>query len=380
MCGRFFNTKFCCLLIVALGCKQHYTLPDQAIKQTNYLVVEGNINVGQDSTIITLTRSVPVTDTTKALVPEIGAAITVETDAGRTFPLVEIGNGAYAVSNIPLGPASEKYRLNITSSGNRQYLSSFVVYKKAPAIDSVSWEQHDDGVHIYVNTHDDQNKSLYYKWNFTEVWEYHAAFKSSIVYVNGFEVVRPVQVQFCWQTVASTAVIMQNTNNLAQDVVYKKQLVFIPTSDHKLGVLYTMLVSQNVLTKEGFDYWTGLSKNSEQLGSIFDAQPSQLAGNLRCVTDPTEPVVGFITATTTEQRRLWIKHPEVNSWQYPLGKFAACDTSHLDRAGVLALVMANVYAKVDQEPFTNDPPYATSIDCVDCTLQGGVNVKPAFWP
>ncbi len=376
MYPRIFFLVFCCSLVLAFSCKQHYTLPAQAIKQTNYLVVEGNINVGQDSTIITLTRSVPVTDTTKALVPETGAAIAVETDAGRTFPLVEIGNGAYAVANIQQGAASEKYRLNITTANNRQYLSSYVEFKKTPPIDSVSWEQHDDGVHIYVNTHDDQNKSLYYKWNFTEVWEYHAAFKSSIVYVNGFEVVRPVQVQFCWQTVASTAVIMQNTNNLAQDVVYKKQLVFIPTSDHKLGVLYTMLVSQNVLTKEGFDYWTGLSKNSEQLGSIFDAQPSQLAGNLRCVTDPTEPVVGFITATTTEQHRLWIKHPEVNNWKYPLGRFTACDTLHLDRPGVQNLVMANIYAGVDDEV----PPYATSIDCVDCTLQGGVNVKPAFWP
>jgi Domain of unknown function (DUF4249) len=377
---RAFYQIMCFTLIGMFSCKQHYTLPAEAIKQTNYLVVEGNINVGQDSTIITLTRSVPVTDTTKALVPEMGAAVAVETDAGRTFPLVEIGNGAYAASNIPLGAASEKYSLHITTAGNRQYRSSYVVFKKAPAIDSVSWEQHDDGVHIYVNTHDDENKSQYYKWNFTEVWEYHAPFSSSYEYKDGIEVRRPAQVQYCWQTVASTAVIMQNTNNLATDVVYQKQLMFIPTSDHKLGVLYTMLVSQNVLTKEGFDYWTGLSKNSEQLGSIFDAQPSQLAGNLYCVTDPTEPVVGFITATTTQQYRLWIKHTEVKNWQYPLGKFAACDTAHLDRPGILALVVSNVYAKVDLLPFSTEPPYATSIECVDCTLQGGVNVKPAFWP
>ena len=167
MYPRIFCLIFCCSLVLAFSCKQHYTLPAQAIKQTNYLVVEGNINVGQDSTIITLTRSVPVTDTTKALVPETGAAITVETDAGRTFPLVEIGNGAYAVANIQQGAASEKYRLNITTANNRQYVSSYVEFKKTPPIDSVSWEQHDDGVHIYVNTHDDQNKSLYYKWNFT---------------------------------------------------------------------------------------------------------------------------------------------------------------------------------------------------------------------
>jgi len=380
MYPRVFYLIMCFVLICMFSCKQHYTLPAEAIKQTNYLVVEGNITVGQDSTIITLTRSVQVTDTTKALVPETGATVAVETDAGRTFPLVEIGNGAYAVANIQPSAASEKFRLSITTAGNRQYRSSYVVFKKAPAIDSVSWEQHDDGVHIYVNTHDDENKSQYYKWNFTEVWEYHAPFSSSYEYKDGIEVHRPAPVQYCWQKVASTAVIMQNTNNLTKDVVYKKQLMFIPTSDHKLGVLYTMLVSQNVLTKEGFDYWTGLSKNSEQLGSIFDAQPSQLAGNLYCVTDPAEPVLGFITATTTAQFRLWVKHTDVKNWQYPLGKFAACDTVHLDRPGVLALLMANVYAKVDQEPFTNDPPYATSIECVDCTLQGGVNIKPPYWP
>jgi hypothetical protein len=39
-------------------------------------------------------------------------------------------------------------------------------------------------------------------------------------------------------------------------------------------------VYQYALTKDQYDYWTELKKNSEQLGTLFDAQPSQLNSNI----------------------------------------------------------------------------------------------------
>jgi hypothetical protein len=368
---------------VIFSCKERYVLPAQAVTNTNYLVVEGNINVGQDTTIFTLSRAVPLTDTTRSIVPETGAKITVETDAGRAFAMTDSGNGRYYLNNLPTGTAAEKYRLNITTVDNNQYVSDYVAFKQCPPIDSVSWEQHSDGVYIYVSSHDDAADTKYYRWNFTETWQYQAPFDSKYIYVNGGYVLRTVDTLYtCWQNVPATNIVLQSTAGLSKDVVYKKQLVFIPTSDYKIGVRYSILVKQSVLTQQGYNYLTTLIKNTEQLGSIFDALPSQLTGNIHAVTNPQQTVIGFVTASTTQQQRIYILRTQVNNWAYPPDRFAACDTVMLTTPASLAVVANGSYLVVDNSQPGNPmaPYYSAPIDCTDCRLKGGTTNKPPYWP
>ena len=44
------------------------------------------------------------------------------------------------------------------------------------------------------------------------------------------------------------------------------------------------------LTRDQFNYWANLKKTTEYLGTIFDAQPSQLNNNIHCLSNPSEPV------------------------------------------------------------------------------------------
>ena len=367
-------------MIAVFTCKQHYAIPAKAVKNVSFLVVEGDISVGQDSTIIQLSHVTALSDTTQAIVPENGAVITVESDAGRTFPLSELGNGVYGISQVTPGAATEKYRLNIKTAGSRQYVSGFVEFKKAPPIDSISWEQLNDGVHIYVNAHDDASKSKYYKWSYSETWQYHLAYNSMLELIHNAVLHRIISIYTCWKTIPLSPIELQATTKLAKDVVYKKQLMFIPTSDFKVQVLYSILVRQSVLTPEGYDFWTGLSKNTEQLGSLFDAQPSALAGNIHSLTDSSEKVIGFISASTTNQQRLFIKRTSVINWQDPLSVRGYCDTVHL-KDGQIDLLIGDAYIPIDyvMDQF-NSLFYAAPIECTDCRTKGGVLAKPSFWP
>jgi hypothetical protein len=80
--------------ITLTGCKNPYN-PAVTASNVNYLVVEGLINSGQDSTIIKLSRTVNISDTTKVN-PELGAQVTVESDQNTIYPIQEIGKGRYA--------------------------------------------------------------------------------------------------------------------------------------------------------------------------------------------------------------------------------------------------------------------------------------------
>src|SRR5580700_11271527 len=111
------------LLLVAIGCKKPYQ-PKVISGAPSYLVVEGVINTGPDSTIIRLSRTVPLTSTTGST-QEPGATVMIINDAGNTYTLTETGNGYYKAPGLNLNPPN-KYSLKILTSVGKVYQSDFV--------------------------------------------------------------------------------------------------------------------------------------------------------------------------------------------------------------------------------------------------------------
>jgi len=115
-------------LCMLLSCKKPYAPP--AITNninTTYLVVEGEINTGNDSTFIKLSRTT-VLGSAFVTSPETGAKIMVEGDNNKTYPLKELGKGSYACAPLNVGNTA-KYRVRIATAKNQTYLSDFVVAK-----------------------------------------------------------------------------------------------------------------------------------------------------------------------------------------------------------------------------------------------------------
>ncbi|MDB5145124.1 MAG: hypothetical protein JWQ66_3837, partial [Mucilaginibacter sp.] len=167
--------KGICLLIllavIAASCKKPFN-PVILSTSNSYLVVEGIINNGNDSTFIKLSRTVKLSGKTSAS-PELSALVTVEGDQKTSYPLQETGNGNYSCAGLNLDN-SHKYRLDIKTSNGEQYLSDYVDVLNSPPIDSISYDTQGTlsvpGVNIYVNTHDASNKARYFKWDYQETW------------------------------------------------------------------------------------------------------------------------------------------------------------------------------------------------------------------
>ncbi|MDO3626770.1 DUF4249 family protein [Mucilaginibacter sp. BT774] len=75
---------------------------------------------------------------------------------------------------------------------------------------------------------------------------------------------------------------------------YQNPILSIASSAEKLSVEYSILVKQYALSADAYKFYANLKKNTEQLGSIFDAQPSAIRGNIHFVTTPAEPVIGYL--------------------------------------------------------------------------------------
>ncbi len=368
------------------GCKEKFTANIQS-PESGYIVVEGFISSGPDPTAITLTRSVKLYDTIN-FKPEHNALVTIESENNEIFPLYETGDGVYTSGSLALNSA-EKYHLHIATQDNKQYVSDFAAVKKTPDIDSVSWKRENGGVRIYINTHDPQNNTRYYHWKYEETWEFHSAYQNSIEYVYDQSHV-PIAVRFrfadqsvdttiykCWNTVNSTNINLGSSEKLSEDLIYLP-LIYIDPASIKLSVLYSINVRQYALSHEAYLFLEKIKKNTENVGSIFDAQPSELQGNIHCTTNPDEIVVGYVDISEEKQKRIFIRNNELPGWNYRTDCLSVTIDNNADSIykygfGLFPTTPFSVSRGIDKFNATYEER------CVNCTFSG-TNMRPPFWP
>jgi hypothetical protein len=366
-------------LIFSIGCKDKYVSPYNA-PATGYLVVEGYIS-GNTRTRFTLGRTVPLPgDSTPP--PETGAKVQVEGSDNSLWPLHEDSAGAYSDS-FALNPQLQ-YRLRIETAKGETYLSDFAPFKTTPPIDSISWSNGPDGVVIYANTHDPANATRYYQWNWDQIYEYSSAEYSEYEFYpsNGGVFIRPDsdQINHCWKTSSSTSILVSTSTKLAQDVISLYPIKMIPPNDIQISILYSILVRQYALTEDGYNFLTLMQKNTESLGSIFDAQPSQITGNIHSLTHPTEQVIGWVSAGTVTNQRIYISRTLV-----PSSYVFACEfkdtllPADTDLRKNFSLQFVPVYGDFFAARLLGY--YSNYASCVDCRLlERGTNKRPSWWP
>jgi len=378
--------------LIIVSCRKPYSAP--TIKSgASYLVVEGAINSGTDSTIIHLTHTIPLSSPSGTQSPpELNATVTIESNANAVYPLSETGNGYYASIGLNLSPAN-KYKLKIVTAGNKIYESDFVPIKNSPPIDSVSYQIETTSLRINVTTHDPSNSTRYYRWDYNETWIIHSKYDSQLKLIKfpvDSIVARPPseQIYTCWQSDVSSDIVLGSTAKISNDLLINYPVTIIPSTSEKFTERYSILIKQYAMTPEAFNYYQELKKNTESLGSIFDPQPTSLTGNIHCITNPSEQVIGYITAGSVSQVRIYIsarKLPTNANWIPNLPQFDCDFETPVYHPGPKNPYSVKEYfytgILIPIRPVGAPHPFGytgASPICVDCTLRGS-NKPPAFW-
>jgi hypothetical protein len=369
------------LLTAAAACKEKYELPYSG-PPTGYLVVDGMINSGQGPTNIRLSRTLALVDSVSVR-NERNAAVSVEGENGTKFPLTEVSQGLYNSPQLNLQP-NVKYRLRIHTSDGKTYFSAFTANKKTPDIDGISWEKSEDNVTLFINTHDPSDNTRYYRWEYVETWEFHSAYGSYLTYVFNSQGVpvalsdrdpaEAARMYTCWTGEQSTSILIGSSIKLSRDTIHLP-FTSIPTGSWKISVKYSTIVRQHALSLACYEFLARMKKNTEQVGSLFDAQPSELKGNIECVDDPTEIVVGFVDVSEAKEKRIFINRSEVEPWDYRHG----CSEEKVknDPDSFLVGMIPTSVAEFSGPRVLYF--FASTPICVDCQTRG-TSTKPSFWP
>jgi len=289
--------------------------------------------------------------------------------------------GAYVISEPVVFVSGMNYALDIRI-GNKQYRSAFVSPVHTPEIDEISWKIDDDrSLVIMVSTHDPVDEIKYLRWAFEEDWEIRAPLFAAYRY-------DPLLVQiveqdfntsnnrfYCWSSDVSKSILLGTTDKLTEAVIKDKPIHRIPAYDSRLSYLYSILVKQYGIDKEAYTYFDILRKNVEDSGSLFGPQPTEKTGNIRCLSDPDERVIGYIAFSKETASRLFIN----------AASLTPPDVICNEENQVLLLVSdiiihTNNGIGIYQYDVNNSVFVGVSRKCVDCTVSGGTKNKPDFWP
>lgn len=373
--------------IMFMACKEKYV--PQLVNEiaTGYLVVDGFINSGTGSTTISLSRSTKlsapgsIVRETKAIVRVIGKTNTVG------FLLSEASPGIYTNPQLTLSTA-DQYRLFIKTTGGKEYYSDYSEVRRTPDIDSLAWNVDNDGVQITAQSHDNSIPVGYYQFKKEETWEFTSAYSSSLkLRFDRDGLILGVMDRFptggddlsifrCWKTEAPTNILVYSTEKLTKNIV-NYPLVAIEQGSWKLSIRYSILFTSLAISHANFQFLEQLRKNTEQLGTIFDAQPSENNGNIRNPANINEPVIGFIEVTEEKQKRIFITNAQVPFWNYNSG----CPPEKMVKIAPLPHEIFNtIDIPTHHAGVVNGEAFVlfSRPECVDCTTRG-TNKKPSFW-
>ena len=355
------------------------------------LVVEGIIL--EEGTKIFLSRTVSVNDhsseidyarVANASIQIIDEAYNIIADAEESVP------GTYIVKeHFSFAPAM-KYALDIRVS-DKHYQSAFVEPLKTPEIDEVSWKLNDDySIDIMVSTHDSENESLYCLWSFEEDWEIRAQYMTALRYDPDVGAVVPNSPYgsdnryYCWTSDYSKSLLLATSEKFKNATIKDHKIHKLKPVNSRYSYLYSILVSQYSVDREAAFYFDNLQRNIDESGSIFAPQPSEKTGNVRCLSNPNETVIGYVVASKKTTSRLFIPMAELH-------------LDNLDDKGDYCYVTLDLQESPEgayikgygfYEEIVNYNAFGVPISryrykylrCVDCTYRGGTKNKPDFWP
>lgn len=254
--------------------------------------------------------------TTKALVyPVTKAQVWVEEETGTRHFFIENsknpGNYTPQDRNF-VAIVGKTYTLQVITSDNQTYASKPEILKATPPIKKIYPEaifaenpiigNAIHGYNILVDTEDPVSKGDYYRWT----WVHYEQQGFCLIY----ESIDPPLIGInccenpCWDI---HRCYLNCTNVLSDALVNGRTISRQPI--HTIPYCprdYYIEVQQRSISRDAYNYWRSVDQLSSNNGSIFDAAPALVRGNIRCTSDSTQLAYGLFEVSDVYETGVFI--------------------------------------------------------------------------
>lgn len=358
-----------------LGCITKF-IPETDEAQ-NLLVIEGLITDQPETYKIKISWSTPV-GINPGIRPLKGCRVAVQDDLGNNYMFTESAvAGLYESDKETFrGEIGRKYTLHVNTNNATEthysYESKQVEMKSVPPIDSLFYEKitineqtpnsgPEEGCQVYLNTFDPLGNCRFYRWDFLETWEFQLPYM--------------VTNQICWISSTSANIYIKNTSVLAEDRVTRFPVNYVSNETDRLSIRYRIQVNQYSMDEDEYKYWEKMRNISQDVGSLYDITPSSVQGNIFCVEDPGEQVLGFFSVSARTSERIYIDE----NFRGLVDLYADCPSDTIFNGANIPGLDTYTWVIVNND--LPPPPYKVITNdkgCADCTVRG-TTTKPIFW-
>lgn len=286
-----------------------------------------------------------------------------------------------------------KHRLHIYTDDN-EYASDWLEVHISPAIDSISVNPDEARKQLFIGLSCHSDNEQFFRWKYSETWEYHTYNHADLKYElpvqgtptwnNGYGIVSRMapgeETYTCWKSDASSEVMLFSTEHQSDNRFVDLEFLSIPQNSDKLMVMYYINISVQSLSEQAYRYWETLNRTSTQSGDLFAPIPSELQGNITCLTDKDRLCVGYISASTSSSIERFVDNGKILFYRSPLVHYE-------EDQEIEEKLWKTTYLSGSWKPYTkqfNDMGQEVILwsesRCVDCRLKGGTTTKPSYWP
>lgn len=355
-------------------------------KYSELLVVDGTLTDELGNQVVTVSRSSSYSEA--EFLPENGCTVTVLDDQGNIYRYTGTGDGKYEAEfyqgDLQYGRA---YMLRVIANNGDVYESDYQILKPAPKIDSVTARYETKvtaentsglkGYQFFVNTSDPTNNTRYYRWSMEETWEYHAPYDVMFMFDGTLHFFSfPDDRSTCWKTLDVPAIFTATTGDMSEDILRDVELSFVSTGSERLKWRYSLLVKEYSLSAESYEFWNGLEKQTQKTGGLYEIQPYMIKGNITCVSNPKEVVLGFFSVSGVSKKRIFVGPAPDPVYEMVCNLDGISPRNPIENYPVSAYP---IYLIGTPLPSGGYSMAASERRCFDCLERGGTNVRPDFW-
>jgi hypothetical protein len=210
-----------------------------------------------------------------------------------------------------VGIPGQTYHIEITLFDGRSYESAPEKMPESSTLDSVYYEIVEETVSdaegtftkenflkIYANSTITSSNTTFLKWSVDETYLF-----SPTDFPDPFNLTPPP----CYinQNADPQRIVLFDGSSVSSKSI-QDQLVASRLIDWSFLEKHYLIIYQSSITKESHDYWRKVNILANQVGSIFDAPPAEITGNVINVKNPEAKVSGYFQAVNQSSQRFVI--------------------------------------------------------------------------
>lgn len=392
MMGTHKYLKIIALMAMCCAPSCVYPFEVDAPQTQKRLVIEGNILIGALTEVnLSYMMGLNTPDSEMKNDKPAGKAW-VESEDGKRYEAKADNGSSTIVIDTRTAPAKGRYRLCVEDLGtSREYVTSWQEVNPPAEIDDLTYVWDENTMTLCLSAHSEEGS--YFRWAYVEDYKFHADRPKDFIfdYAENKEVKleeSDYSTYWCWSTNSSREVDLVATTDLEDNRLVAHKFHTFSRGSMRLQTRYRMTIYLSCISADAYRYLDNLKITSDFTGDLFTPLPSDVNGNITCVEDPNEKVIGYVDVCQISTKEFYL---DENAYKlYAPGRSQptsfipivewnknGLNPYPLDLRDFWDKGFAPVYEGADGEG--NSGVVWDYKRCTDCRQSGGVLESPEGW-